>query len=433
MHLAHRAYVLLVLTAVLAIAGIWSGQDELQDLWHVPAGLLLVGLAWEAWSARRTALQVELDTTANAYLGRTQPAAVVFRHANASSLTISYLLTMPAGVLPAVGGPRSVQVRASQECRESFELVPVGLGVQRWPAVELRILGRLRLAWWSRSVMPDTQLTVVPDVLSSMRSRPSGRPIGERPRRKVGAGAEVHALREYRRGDPPAWIDWKATARKRALMTREFTEDQHLDVMVAIDAGRSGMVRGEALDRFGVYVNLAARLAETVVQNDDRIGLLLFADRVLGTCPPGRGRPAVINLRQTLAAQTALSLESDPLAAAVRMRSMLARRSLIIVLTDPEDVTAADALARAVRLLMPPHLVVVAGVRSQEIAELATREARSWLDPWVALAAREHQQRAAAQRLMLERLGVPAIAAGEQQLESAVLSRYARLRRSRRV
>jgi uncharacterized protein (DUF58 family) len=111
----------------------------------------------------------------------------------------------------------------------------------------------------------------------------------------------------------------------------------------------------------------------------------------------------------------------------------LKRRGLIILLTDLDDANVADPLARAVGLLSPPHLVVVAGVRSPEIAGLAVREAREWRDPWVALAAQEHEERVALQRLRLRRLGAPVIVARAQLLEKSLLTEYEALRRSRRV
>jgi len=53
MHFAQRAYVLLMLTAVLAVAGIWSSEPGLTDLWRIPALLLLLGLAYEGWLIRK--------------------------------------------------------------------------------------------------------------------------------------------------------------------------------------------------------------------------------------------------------------------------------------------------------------------------------------------------------------------------------------------
>ena len=77
--------------------------------------------------------------------------------------------------------------------------------------------------------------------------------------------------------------------------------------------------------------------------------------------------------------------------------------------------------------------MLVAGVHSGEIEALAHREARDWQDPWIALAAAEHQERAVRQRLLLQRLGAPVVAAPADRLEGALFERYEALRRSRRV
>src|SRR5438067_600087 len=107
-----------------------------------------------------------------------------------------------------------------------------------------------------------------------------------------------------------------------------------------------------------------------------------------GDLRAGRGRGA-------WAVQAA---ESDPTAAAVSIRALLKHRALIVLLTDLDDASVAEQLKRAVRLLAPPHLVLVAGVHSGEIGALARAEAREWQDPWIALAPAEHEARAAAQR-----------------------------------
>src|SRR5262249_26964453 len=151
-------------------------------------------------------------------------------------------------------------------------------------------------------------------------------------------------LREYVQGDPPARIDWKATARAGRLVTREFSEDQHLDVLVAIDAGRFSRVRAGRLDRFGLYANVAARFAEIVVPNDDRIGMMVFAAGPLAVCAPDRGLPAIMRIRRTLEQLPVPPAESDPLAAAIRIRGMLKHRSLVVMLTDLDDASLADQL-----------------------------------------------------------------------------------------
>jgi uncharacterized protein (DUF58 family) len=430
-HLAERGYALAVLAAVLLIAGMWATDRAFSALWYWPAAFLLVGLAVEGWLARRTKVRAEIELPPRALLGREQHGAYAFRNDSNRPITLQYATAIPSGFELA---EQTRVIKADQGAigRDTFAFLPVRLGAQTWPSIPARLLGRFGLAWWGRTLNPSRTISVAPDTLRAPRRRPSGRTTGMRPRRTVGAGSELHQLRAYVQGDPLARVDWKATARSRRLITREFTEDQHLDVLVAIDAGRLSRVRAGQLERLGLYANVAARLAEVVTPNDDRVGLIVFSDRPLAVCAPERGAPAIMRIRQTLEHLAVQAAESDPVAAAVRIRSMLKHRTLVIVLTDLDDAAVAEQLARAVRLLSPPHLVVVAGVHNAEIAELSRKEARSWRDPWIALAAQEHESRAAAQRVLLRRLGAPVIATKEELLEQAVFTEYETLRRSRR-
>ena len=112
----------------------------------------------------------------------------------------------------------------------------------------------------------------------------AGESAGETPRRLPGVGVELLQLRDYVSGDALSRIDWKATARRGSLVSREYSEAQHLEILLVIDAGRGSRVRAGALDRLGLYANVAARLAEHAVSIEDRVGLLVYAD--------ARSRPA---------------------------------------------------------------------------------------------------------------------------------------------
>ena len=431
MHLARRGYLLAFLAAVLAILGMWSDEAGSARLWHLPLGLLLLGLTIEALYVRRVEIGAALATAPRVFLGRPQPAAFVFTNPTRRPLVLEYAPRVPTGFEP-LAAVRRIQAPPRTAVRDGFELAPVRLGPQPWPPLPARVLGPLALAWWSRTLNPGASIAVAPDTLHP-RAAVRGLSGGARPRRIAGAGAELHQLRGYVRGDPLSRIDWKASARAGTLITREFSEDQHLDVLVAVDAGRFSRVQTGRLDRLGLYANLTARLAEVATHNDDRMGLIVYADRVLATCAPARGLTAVMRVRRALEQLSVRPAESDPTRAAVRIRTLLKHRALVVLLTDLDDASVATQLTRAVRLLSPPHLVVVAGVRSPEIATLARREARTWADPWIALAAAEHETRSAAQRALLERLGAPVVVAPPETLEEAVFAEYEALRRARRV
>lgn len=431
-HLAHRAYLLLALTAILAIAALWSSEPAIQGWWRWPALLLTAGIAFESASSRRRRWRIELAAPPRAFLGRPQPVSLMLRNDTASPLTIEYLAPLPPG-LEGPRGVRRLRADAGSVARDTLCLVPVRLGSQPWPVARARALGRWGLVWWSREQAIHGALVVAPDVSGPAEMRARGVPPGTRPFRAPGGGSELHQLRAYVRGDPLSHIDWKATARTRRLVSRELSQDQHLDVLIAIDAGRSSRIRAGRLDRLGLYANIAARFAESATRNDDRVGLIVFCDRPLALCALARGRSAVSGVCRALERLAPRRAESDPLGAALQARSLLKHRSLIVLLTDLEDPTAAEALGQAVRVLSPPHLTVVAGVASAQVAAAAAPEGSASTDPWVALAAREQRACTARHCALLRGLGAPALTAPHEELEERVLAEYERLRRARRI
>jgi uncharacterized protein (DUF58 family) len=278
MHLSERAYALLAATAILAIAGVWSDDPALARLWCWPAALLLCGLGCEAFLMRRVSLRADVESAARAALGREQSAAFVFRNAGRRAVRIEYAPVTPGGFEPLTE-TRCLSVPGGGSARDTFALLPVRLGPQRWPPLPVRSLGAAGLAWWPRELAVARLMNIAPDSMQLARARPRGRRTGLRARRALGAGSELYQLRAYTRGDPLARIDWKATARSGALITREFNEDQHLDILIALDAGRFSRVRAGRLDRLGLYANIAARFAQIATPNDDRVGLVVFARR----------------------------------------------------------------------------------------------------------------------------------------------------------
>jgi uncharacterized protein (DUF58 family) len=162
MHLAQRAYVLILLTAVLAIAGIWSGEPAFGRLLCIPAAVLLLGLAYESVVVRRTMIVAAVETAPRAFLGREQPAAFTFRNDSARAIALEFVPVLPEG-FDSLTCIRRVIVPARGMGRDSFTLLPIRLGAQSWAPLPARLLGPLGLSWWSRELQPSSQVSIVPD------------------------------------------------------------------------------------------------------------------------------------------------------------------------------------------------------------------------------------------------------------------------------
>lgn len=425
-----NACVLILLAVVLAIMGDW--EQSLAGLWRLPAALLLLGLAYESWIVSKGHLAVEVQAPGSLYLGRGVAIRFVCSHSLKRTLTVEIAPGAPNS-FDIESSVDSLQVKRDERAVSERRVVPKRLGPSQWPALRTRIAGPLGLAWWPRQVSSATAVRVLPDLFRNAGEVRGISAIGSSASTDAGPGAEVLRLRDYRAGDPPRVIDWKATARADRLISREFSQDNGLQIVIAIDAGRSSALRAGSLDRFGHYVNIAARLAQFAAARDDLVGLIVYADRPLAVLPPSRGSNAVARLRTLLAAARIERTESNPLYAALRVRSLVRHRSLIVMLTDIDDASAESQLAHAVRLLLPKHLPFIAGLSSAEAESMAHAPGRGWLDPYRALAAQEYCIGLERKTRALNALGAPALVARPERLEHAVFAAYASFRQRRRA
>jgi uncharacterized protein (DUF58 family) len=426
--LRRNALLLLALAGLLAIMGEWS--VALTRWWCLPAGALLLGLAYEAAALGRIRLTLRLATAERWHLGRPQRLEFVFRQNDVQMLEVEAALAVPeqVGAEPRI---ETLKLPRGVDTSTSLEVVGRRLGAVVWPQPDIRVGGLLNLAWWSRRAPADCTVTIVPDLL--VRSGPArgSRSSGEQRARTTGTGTEIFQLREYRRGDPLRLIDWKASARRGRPISRDMTEDQHLEIVVAVDAGRaSGLAAGE-VDRLSLYINVAARLAQRAVELGDAVGLVVFAAQPIAGLAPARGDAGVARIRRLLSACRVDAGESNPVLAAARIRTLTHRRSLVVLLTDLEDASATEPLTQTVRLLSPKHFALIAGLESARIAALAETGARDPFGAYRALAAVEYCNTVTGNVRALRALGAAAITARPQHLDRAVVDAYRehRLRR----
>src|SRR5438132_7426088 len=117
-----------------------------------------------------------------------------------------------------------------------------------------------------------------------------------------GQGMEFSEVREYQPGDEVRSIDWNVTARMRRPFVKRYIEERELTVMLVVDL--SGSERFGTVKRFKSELasELAAVLAMSAVRNNDRVGVLLFTDRIEHVIPPRKGRRHVLRIIRDLLA-----------------------------------------------------------------------------------------------------------------------------------
>lgn len=432
MGLRQNALILLLLTGLAAIAGDWSGDLQWARFWCAPAALLLLGLAYENWMANRAAPRARIDAPDHWFLGRATTLQLQLTHRLPRTLAFE-IAPSAAPEVSMDRALRTVRAPGDDAGRQVLTATARRLGRYQWPALRVRTAGVLGLAWWPRTLPIDGGFQVVPDIVRESQRASGAHALGSMAGQRTGSGSEILQLRDYQPGDAPRAIDWKATARTGRLISRDFSEDQQLDIIVAVDAGRaSGLAAGQS-DRLALYANVAARLAQRAATLDDRVGLLVYAQRPLAAIAPGHGTAAVARVRALLARMSVQPMDSNHVLAALRIRSLVRHRSLVVLLTDLDDASMTAEMRRAVQLLLPQHLPFIAGVSSEHAGLLASTAATDESEVYRALAAQEYANSLARNVASLRALGAPTVLASVQELDRAVLQAYLDFRRRRRV
>ncbi len=149
-----------------------------------------------------------------------------------------------------------------------------------------------------------------------------------------GRGMAFDEVRLYQPGDDVRAIDWNVSARMNDAYVKVFSEERELTVMLLVDASASvGFGSGEK-SKAEVAAEISALLAFSAVQNGDRVGLILFTDRVERFVPPKRGRKHVMRLVSEILAHRPQSPRTDLGTALTFLRRGLHRRAIAFVVSD---------------------------------------------------------------------------------------------------
>src|SRR5262245_7067640 len=149
-----------------------------------------------------------------------------------------------------------------------------------------------------------------------------------------GRGMEFDDVREYVPGDPTRSIDWNVTARAGRPYVKNFTEEREMTVQLLIDMSASGDFGAGELSKRELTAEIAAVIALGAMRNHDRVGAILFTDRVEHHVPPGRGRGHVLRIVRDLLAFQPSGAETDFNAALDHLGRTSRRRSLAVLITD---------------------------------------------------------------------------------------------------
>lgn len=337
--------------------------------------LLALAAAWEARTLAKLVPSVTRSFDARLLLGISN--RVTFRLHNPRSQAVRVTLRddWPAS-FEAAPDELAVSLPAYARREASYDVVPSRRGRFAFGVMHLRVEGLARLGAVIAAVDARAEVRVYPNVRGPRRYELAAQlgslhTVGVRHVRRVGSGGEFEQLREYVPGDSYREIDWKATAKRRRPVTRVHGQEQSQTVLIALDAGRMMATRmadvdtggatgpaGPALTKLDHAIHAALLLAYVALRAGDRVGVVVFADDVLGFVAPGRGRVQYRRILDALYAVEASATHVDFRRLVEFVRVRVPRRALVVLFSDLLDESQAGPLAEHARLLRAKHLPV---------------------------------------------------------------------------
>ena len=150
-----------------------------------------------------------------------------------------------------------------------------------------------------------------------------------------GQGVEFDEVRPYMVGDDVRTIDWNVTAKTGVPYIKRFSEERELTILFMVDVSGSqgyGSVRRSKME---LAAEVTALLALTAIRNQDKIGLVLFSDKIVKYIPPRKGRDSVMRLvREVLAAEDDAAGGTDVAAALRFLNGVQKRRAVVFLVSD---------------------------------------------------------------------------------------------------
>ena len=149
-----------------------------------------------------------------------------------------------------------------------------------------------------------------------------------------GSGLDFEEVREYEPGDDIRSIDWNVTARMNVPYIKKYREERELNIYLAVDVSSSGWFGTASMNKRELAADVAALLAVTALHNNDRIGLVLFADGVREFLPPRQGRHHLLHvIRELLFAEPRRS-RTEIASVADFLANVTKKRNVVFVVSD---------------------------------------------------------------------------------------------------
>jgi uncharacterized protein (DUF58 family) len=190
-----------------------------------------------------------------------------------------------------------------------------------------------------------------------------------------GRGMEFDEVREYQHGDDIRTIDWNVTSRTGHPFVKRYVEERELTVMLLVDVSASGAFGSRGKTKAEVAAEISALLAFSAIKNHDRVGSILFTDRVEKFIPPRRGSTHVLRVIRELLYYRPERQGTCIQQALEHLNLVVHKRAVVFLISDLLD-QGFEASLKAANRRHDVVIIKIVDPREQELPDVGILEVR---------------------------------------------------------
>ncbi|MEM9831506.1 MAG: DUF58 domain-containing protein [Bacteroidota bacterium] len=323
----------------------------------------------------------------------------------------------------------SFELRPRERKNYSYTVRPVKRGVYQFGMVNTFVSSPLRLVQRRYQLALDTEVPVYPSFIQMRKYELLAfsnhlTEIGIKKIRRLGHNQEFEQIKEYIAGDDYRTINWKATARRGSLMVNNYQDERAQSVYAMVDKSRSMKMPFEGMTLLDYAINASLVISNIILKKEDKAGLITFQHKVQGFVPAHRRSRQLYLLMEALYNQKTAYKEVNYAALYATTKRRLAQRSLLLIFSNFESVSALHRQLPYLRKIARQHLPIVIFFKNTELYEFAGQEAtnlRTVYRNTIAEQFIDEKQQIADE---LSRYGIQALLTTPQQLSVDTINKY---------
>nr|WKN39108.1 DUF58 domain-containing protein [Tunicatimonas sp. TK19036] len=246
--------------------------------------------------------------------------------------------------------------------------------------------------------------------------------------RRLGHNQEFEQIKEYVAGDDYRTINWKATARRGLLMVNNYQDERAQHVYAVIDKGRTMKMPFEEMTLLDYAINASLVITNIALKKDDKAGLITFQHKVQSFLPASRRSRQLHLLLEALYNQKTAYKESNYAALYTAVKRRLSQRSLLLLFSNFESISAMRRQLPYLRQMAKWHLVVVIFFKNTELHQLIAQPATSLRDVYQKTIAEQFAEEKKQIVDELKQYGIQALLTTPQQLSVDTINKYLELK-----